>query len=69
MWVMADIWYGSAENLNFIMKECKRDFIVPLKEKPKGGLERGSKKSKAMRVDWVAQARAGQPTPSVFEWN
>jgi hypothetical protein len=37
-WVMADIWYGSAENLNFIKKDCKRDFIVPLKKNRKVAL-------------------------------
>ena len=42
-WVMADIWYGSAENLNFIRKECKRDFIVPLKKNRKVALSEAAK--------------------------
>jgi len=42
-WVMADIWYGSAENLNFIKKECKRDFIVPLKKNRKVALSEAAK--------------------------
>lgn len=42
-WVMADIWYGSAENLNFIKKECKRDFIVPLKKNRKVALSEAEK--------------------------
>lgn len=42
-WVMADIWYGSAENLNFIKKECKRDFIVPLKKNRKVALSEEAK--------------------------
>lgn len=42
-WVMADIWYGSAENLNFIKKDCKRDFIVPLKKNRQVALSEGEK--------------------------
>ena len=42
-WVMADIWYGSAENLNFIKKECKGDFIVPLKKNRKVALSEAAK--------------------------
>lgn len=42
-WVMADIWYGSAENLNFIKKDCKRDFIVPLKKNRKVALSEAEK--------------------------
>ena len=42
-WVLADIWYGSAENLNFIKKDCKRDFIVPLKKNRKVALSEASK--------------------------
>lgn len=42
-WVMADIWYGSTENLNFIKKDCKRDFIVPLKKNRKVALSEATK--------------------------
>ena len=42
-WVIADIWYGSAENLNFIKKECERDFIVPLKKNRKVALSEEAK--------------------------
>jgi len=45
-WVMADIWYGSAENLNFIKKECNRDFIVPLKKNRKVALSEAEKNRK-----------------------
>lgn len=40
---MADIWYGSTENLNFIKKDCKRDFIVPLKKNRKVALGEAAK--------------------------
>ena len=42
-WVMAVIWYGSAENLDFIKKECKCDFIVPLKKNQKVALSEAAK--------------------------
>lgn len=42
-WVIADIWFGGAENLNFIKKDCKRDFIVPLKKNRKVALSEAAK--------------------------
>ncbi len=31
-YVITDIWYGSADNMNFIAKELKRHFLIPLKK-------------------------------------
>ena len=31
-YVITDIWYGSAENMNFIAKDLKRHFLIPLKK-------------------------------------
>ena len=30
-WILADVWYSSAENMRFIKSELKRDFIMPIK--------------------------------------
>lgn len=37
-YVMADIWYGSAENMNFIAKDLERYFLIPLKQNRKVAL-------------------------------
>jgi hypothetical protein len=42
-WVIADIWYGGAENMRFIKDTCKRDFIVPLKKNRKVALSEAAK--------------------------
>ena len=42
-WVIADIWYGGAENMGFIKDTCKRDFIVPLKKNRKVALSEAAK--------------------------
>lgn len=34
-YVMADIWYGSAENMNFIAKDLEHFFLIPLKQNRK----------------------------------
>lgn len=31
-YVITDIWYGSADNMNFIAKDLKRHFLIPLKK-------------------------------------
>jgi len=42
-WVIADIWYGGAENMAFIKDICQRDFIVPLKKNRKVALSEKAK--------------------------
>jgi Transposase DDE domain len=29
--VLNDVWFASAENMNFIQKDCQKDFVMPLK--------------------------------------
>jgi hypothetical protein len=44
-YVLADIWYGSAENMNFIAKELKRFFLIPLKANRKVALSLADKEN------------------------
>lgn len=37
-YVLADIWYSSAKNMNFVKKECNRDFILAIKDNRKVAL-------------------------------
>jgi hypothetical protein len=39
--VLADVWYGSSENMEFIKKEHKKDFIFPLKSNRQIALSEG----------------------------
>ena len=42
-YVLADIWYGSVENMNYIAKDLKRFFLVPLKTNRKVALSLADK--------------------------
>jgi hypothetical protein len=37
-YVLADIWYGSAENMNYIAQDLERFFLIPLKTNRKVAL-------------------------------
>jgi hypothetical protein len=39
-----DIWYGSAENMNFIKQDIKKEFVMPLKSNRKVALSQSDKK-------------------------
>jgi hypothetical protein len=41
--VLADIWYASAENMNYIKRELGKDFIMPLKSNRKVALSEKEK--------------------------
>jgi len=42
-YVLADSWFSGAENLNWIVKNCKRDFIIAIKENSKAALNEADK--------------------------
>jgi hypothetical protein len=42
-YVINDIWYAAAENMNFIKQELKKDFVMPLKSNRKVALSRDDK--------------------------
>jgi hypothetical protein len=42
-YVLADTWFGSAENMIYLKKECRTDFIFPLKENRKVALSQEDK--------------------------
>ncbi len=44
-YVLADIWFSSAKNMNFIKKECQSDFILAIKENRKVALSEEDKLS------------------------
>ncbi|WP_162139217.1 transposase [Pseudanabaena sp. PCC 6802] len=43
-YVLNDIWYAAAENMNFIKQELKKDFIMPLKSNRKVALSQDDKR-------------------------
>jgi hypothetical protein len=43
-YVLADVWFSSTENMVFIKKKAKKDFIVPLKSNRKVALSEADKK-------------------------
>ena len=52
--VLNDVWYASAENMMFVKRELKRDFIMPLKTNRKVALTTQDKRQgRYMRVDQV----------------
>lgn len=42
-YVLNDVWYASADNMNFIKREIKKDFIMPLKNNRKIALNKKDK--------------------------
>ena len=44
-YVLNDVWYGSADNMNFVKKSLKKDFIMPLKKNRKVALSETDKKN------------------------
>ncbi len=42
-YVINDIWYAAAENMNFIKQELKREFVMPLKSNRKVALSQDDK--------------------------
>jgi hypothetical protein len=43
-YVLADVWFASAENMNYIHKDMSRDFVMPLKSNRKVALSLADKK-------------------------
>lgn len=43
-YVLNDVWFSSAENMNFVAKEIGRDFVMPLKSNRKVALTLSDKK-------------------------
>lgn len=53
-YVLNDVWYASADNMNFIKEELQLDFIMPLKANRKVALSREDKaQGRYVRVDQV----------------
>ncbi len=51
-YVLADSWYSSSENMNFITEECQSDFIMALKSNRTVALSKEDKeKGKYQRID------------------
>lgn len=44
-YVLADVWYGSAENMNYIAKDLERFFLMPLKANRKVALSLADKQN------------------------
>src|ERR1700729_483500 len=44
-YVLADSWFSGAENLSWIVKNCKRDFIIAIKENRKAALSEADKQA------------------------
>ena len=44
-YVLADIWYGSAENMNYIAQDLERFFLIPLKTNRKVALSLADKEN------------------------
>ena len=44
-YVLNDVWYGSAENMQFVKKDLKKDFIMPLKANRKVALSLADKRA------------------------
>ena len=44
-YVLGDSWFASADNMNFVVQDCERDFIMALKENRKVALSREDKLS------------------------
>ena len=54
-YVLNDVWFASAENMQFVKHELKRDFIMPLKTNRKVALSLEDKKQgRYARVDTLA---------------
>ena len=51
-YVLADLWYASAENMEFIVCQLQKHFVLPLKENRKVALsEADQKQNRFVRVD------------------
>ena len=49
-YVLTDIWFGSADNMNYIHKDISRDFVIPLKSNRKVALSLADKKNGQYQV-------------------
>ena len=47
-YVLADIWFSSSQNMNCIKKECKKDFILAIKENRNLHYQKWIKKMESM---------------------
>jgi hypothetical protein len=61
-YVLNDVWYASAANMNFIKEELQLDFIMPLKAHRKVALSLEDKaQGRYVRVDQVTLEPGGMP--------
>lgn len=44
-YVLADSWFSGADNLEWVVNDCKRDFIIAIKENRKAALSEDDKKT------------------------
>ncbi len=44
-YVLSDVWYASAENMNFVRQRLKRHFVMPLKSNRKVALSKAHKRA------------------------
>lgn len=44
-YVLADSWFSGAENLNWVVQDCKREFIIAIKENRKAALSEADKQA------------------------
>ena len=49
-YVLTDIWFGSADNMNYIHGDMSRDFVIPLKSNRKVALSLADKKNGKYQV-------------------
>ena len=45
-YVLNDVWFASAENMVFVKEECRREFVMPLKENRKVAMSQQEQKAK-----------------------
>lgn len=67
-WVITDIWFGSAENMNFIMQAGK-SFIMPLKSNRKVALSLSDKQNKKYVPIESLQTGTGRLSRGIFGEN
>ena len=66
-YVLADIWYGSAENMRYIAQDLKRFFLVPLKTNRKVALSLADKENGLYRAVGNLDLEQGSVTTIYLE--
>lgn len=60
-YVLADIWFGSSDNMRYIKKDLKKDFIIPVKENRLIALSREDKEQEKYVSITSLQLEHNQP--------